>query len=157
MRLQAGENRLLFKAASYSGETMLAAHVVDDDGDRLPGIRFALPGEEMDTAVAASQDGALPESHALLGNYPNPFNASTHLRFVLAAPAEVGIAVYNVAGQRLRQLVEGRAPAGVHEVAWDGRDDSGVSAASGVYVAVMEARGGSGSVFRQSRSMALLR
>ena len=103
------------------------------------GIRFTLPGEVV-TAAAAPEDGGLPGSHALLGNYPNPFNASTHLRFALAAPADLRIAVYNVAGQRLRQLVEGPAPAGVHEVAWDGRDDSGASAASGVYVAVMEAR-----------------
>ncbi len=156
VRLQAGENRLLFKAASYSGETMLAAHVVDEDGDRLPGIRFALPGEML-TAVAATEAGAVPASHALLGNYPNPFNASTHLRFALSVEADVGIAVYNVAGQRVRQLVEGPAPAGVHEVVWDGRGDGGASAASGVYVAVMEARGGRGSAFRQSRSMALLR
>ena len=151
VRLESGENRLLFKVGSYSGGARLAAHVVDEDGDRLPGIRFVLPGERV-TAVAAAGAGAAPGSHALLGNYPNPFNASTRLRFALAAPADVRIAVYNAAGQRLRQLVEGPAPAGVHEVAWDGRDDGGASAASGVYVAVMEA-----GAFRQSRSMALLR
>ena len=158
IRLRSGENRLLFKAGSLSGETRLAAHVVDEDGDRLAGIRFALPGEVI-TAAAAPEDGPLPGSHALLGNYPNPFNASTVLRFALAAPADLRIAVYNVAGQRLRQLVEGPAPAGVHEVAWDGRDDSGASVASGVYLAVMEA-GSSGAgrpAFRQTRSMALVR
>ena len=156
VRLRSGENRLLFKVGSHSGEATLAAHVVDEDGDRLPGIRFLLPGE-MPTAVAATEGEAVPGSHALLGNYPNPFNASTRVRFALAEPAEVRIAVYNLAGQRIRQLVEGPAPAGVHEAAWDGRGDGGASAASGVYVAVMEARDGRGAAFRQARSMALLR
>ena len=151
VRLRAGENRLLFKVGSYSGEAKLAAHVVDEDGDRLPGIRFVLPGEAV-TAVAAAEGEAVPGSHALLGNYPNPFNASTRLRFALAVPADLRIAVYNAAGQRMRQLVEGAAPAGVHEAVWDGRDDRGARAASGVYVAVMEA-----GAFRQARSMALLR
>lgn len=160
IRLRRGENRLLFKVGNRAGATYLAAHVVDLDGDRLPGIQFALPGEGV-TAVTSNQTAAAPESHALLGNYPNPFNPTTHLRFAVAGPAALRIDVYDVAGQRVRQLVSGTAAAGEHEVVWDGRDDSGVNVASGIYWAVMEAWGtagpGAAGVARQAHAMALIR
>jgi flagellar hook assembly protein FlgD len=64
----------------------------------------------------------------------------------------VKLAVYNTLGQLVRTLVnEARSP-GQHEVRWDGRDESGRAAASGVYLARMEA----GS-FRQTQKMLLLK
>lgn len=47
---------------------------------------------------------------------------------------DVTLAVYNVLGQRVRVLVSGLAQAGRHGVVWDGRDASGKTVASGVYV-----------------------
>ncbi len=69
----------------------------------------------------------------LMSASPNPFNPSTTIAFELAAPGEVSITVYDVSGRMIRSLVNGRMPAGMHEVTWNGRDRNGATAASGVY------------------------
>jgi len=149
--LVAGENRLLVRLGSSSGGNELAAHVVDEDGDRLFGIEFSLPGD-VSTAIHEIQSDVLPTELALLGNYPNPFNPATHIRFDLPAASHVELAVYDIAGQRVRTLMQGQLEAGTFEALWDGRDEAGHSAASGVYLAVLR-----GADFRRTRSMLLLR
>lgn len=70
----------------FAGNTMMVAHVVDKDGDRLPGIEFLLPGEHIPTAAEeVATDGNLPVVAELVGNFLNPFNPATHIRFNLAA------------------------------------------------------------------------
>ena len=138
IRLLEGENRLLFKIGNFASETLLAAHVVDEDGDRLPGIEYALPGD-VPTAVASQQLGDGPERPDLLGNYPNPFNPATTIRFALDRSRPIRLDIYDTAGQRLRTLAAGTLAPGYHQVVWDGRDGSGFNAASGVYFAVLQA------------------
>ncbi len=139
IRLVQGENRLLFKIGSSAGNTMLAAHVVDQDGDRLPGIEFLLPGE-LPTAVAESAASQpLPEAPVLLENYPNPFNPITRIRFALPQAGRAKLDIYNAAGQWICTLVEGEVASGYHEVMWDARNASGFNVASGIYFAVLKA------------------
>ncbi|MBC6952400.1 T9SS C-terminal target domain-containing protein [candidate division KSB1 bacterium] len=72
-------------------------------------------------------------------NYPNPFNPSTAITYQLPLNSEVKLAVYNSAGQLVRKLVDGeRQSAGAHTITWDGKDESGKLAASGVYVYRLE-------------------
>ena len=141
--IRRGENRLLVKIGNVEGRTEMSAHIVDVDGDRLPGIEFALPGEVIPTAVE-SADEALPSSPALVGNFPNPFNPTTHIRFAVTDPGLVTLSIYNATGQRIRVLVEGDLAPGFHQVLWDGRDASGANAASGVYFVRMLTRGFTG-------------
>ena len=152
IRLVQGENRLLFKIGSSAGNTMLAAHVVDQEGDRLPGIEFLLPGE-IPTAVAESATSQpLPEAPALLENYPNPFNPITRIRFALPQAGPAKLDIYNAAGQWICTLVEGEVASGYHEVMWDARNASGFNVASGIYFAVLKARD-----LRKTRPMTLVR
>ncbi len=81
----------------------------------------------------------LPQVTTLRGVYPNPFNPQTTVAFDLATPAGVDVAVYDLAGARVRTLVREQRPAGRHTVVWDGRDEAGRQVASGVYVARMVA------------------
>jgi hypothetical protein len=76
---------------------------------------------------------------ALGQNRPNPFNPSTRIPFVMDQSRHVTIAVYDVAGSRVRTLVDEVKPAGSHTVDWDGRDGNGKAVASGVYVVRLEA------------------
>ncbi len=76
---------------------------------------------------------ALPERVDLAQNYPNPFNPSTTIGFELPAAAEVELVVYNLQGQRVRRLVQGQQPAGVHSVVWDARDENGTPVPTGLY------------------------
>jgi hypothetical protein len=71
----------------------------------------------------------------LLPNYPNPFNPSTTLAYALPITASVTLRVYNVLGQSVRTLLlNKRQAAGRYTLVWDGKDETGRSAASGVYI-----------------------
>ncbi|MDE2740945.1 MAG: DUF362 domain-containing protein [Gemmatimonadota bacterium] len=152
IRLVQGENRLLFKIGNSAGNTVLAAHVVDQDGDRLPGIEFLLPGEIPTAVEESTASQPLPESPVLLENYPNPFNPSTRIRFALPQAGPAKLDIYNAAGQWICTLVEGDVTSGYHEVMWDARNASGFNVASGTYFAVLKA-----GDLRKARPMTLVR
>jgi len=69
----------------------------------------------------------------LHGNYPNPFNPRTTIRFDLKEASPVTLDIYNLKGQLIRRLVDANKVAGHHSVVWDGRDAHGNSVASGIY------------------------
>lgn len=69
-----------------------------------------------------------PSDFVLNGNYPNPFNARTNIRFELPVDSDVKLEVYNMLGQRVEILVDGTMTAGYHTVVWNAADYS-----SGIY------------------------
>jgi predicted outer membrane repeat protein len=71
-------------------------------------------------------------------NYPNPFNPSTVIDFALPRAGFVRLAVLSVDGQHVTTLVERSLPAGNHRFTWDGRDSSGHSVSSGIYLYRLE-------------------
>jgi hypothetical protein len=73
-------------------------------------------------------------SSRLEANTPNPFNPVTTIHFTIAETAPVKLVVYNMAGQRVRTLIDGARYAGSHNIVWDGKDAMGRNCASGVYV-----------------------
>ena len=104
------------------------------------------------TAVLEERSAALPASFDLEQNYPNPFNSETVIRFALPQSTTVELAVYNLAGQKVAQLVHGLREAGRYTVHWDGRVDDGEILATGMYIYRLRA----GSRM-QSRKLLLLR
>ncbi len=72
-------------------------------------------------------------------NHPNPFNPSTRIGYYVPERSDVRLVIYDVNGRRIRTLVSSSRPAGRHTVEWDGRDDLGAAAASGVYLCRLEA------------------
>ena len=78
-----------------------------------------------------------PQTELLL-NYPNPFNPETWIPFRLAQDAKVTLTIYDVSGKEVRSFDIGHSKAGIYEsrdkaIYWDGRNDLGESAASGIY------------------------
>lgn len=65
----------------------------------------------------------------------NPMRSSTSVTYAIADAGPVELGIFDVAGRRVRSLVNRSDDAGVHEVQWDGRDDAGGSVARGVYFA----------------------
>jgi hypothetical protein len=61
----------------------------------------------------------LPNGNTLFSNYPNPFGWFTSIPFNLPQAADVTLAVYDVLGHQIRQLVSGTKPAGTYEVSFD--------------------------------------
>jgi len=93
-----------------------------------------------------------PALSMLEQNFPNPFNPVTVIRFAVAEPGRVRLVVYDVSGRPVRTLVDETRTARAYEVTWDGRDDSGVSVASGVYLYSLETPG-----YGENRKMVLLK
>lgn len=102
--------------------------------------------------VANDDPGAPALVNELAGNYPNPFNPETTLRFSTAAAGPVSLDIYNIKGQRVRSLLKENRPAGNHSVVFNGLDDSGRPLASGVYFQRMQA-----GKFSATRKMILLK
>lgn len=76
-----------------------------------------------------------PVAGVLSGNYPNPFNPLTSIRFALPSADHVELAVYDARGRLVRRLLDESLDSGEHAVNWNGRDDSGRSLPAGVYFA----------------------
>lgn len=92
--------------------------------------------------AAGTDDASLPAATRLVGNSPNPFNPRTTIAFDLARPGPVRLDIYDLRGRLVRRLVDAALPAGRHEAAWDGRDDQGGAAASGLYFCRLHSSGG---------------
>ena len=71
--------------------------------------------------LVAGIDGAAQEQSqaAVMGNYPNPFNPETTIRFEVRAPQRVRLAVFNALGQRVQVLVDGWVEAGAHQARFE--------------------------------------
>ena len=93
-------------------------------------------------AAVSVSDAATPSRMELLQNAPNPFNPITTLRFGLPEAGEVQLVIYDMLGRPMRTLLSGVAQAGEYSLVWDGRDDAGRVAASGVYVYRLRTNGG---------------
>lgn len=76
----------------------------------------------------------LPDSPQLAQNAPNPFNSQTVLSYFLHAPGPTRVEVFALSGQRVSVLHQGPQQAGYHQLRWNGRDDTGHSVASGMYL-----------------------
>jgi hypothetical protein len=80
------------------------------------------------TGLSVARDQA-PQGEHLLQNFPNPFNPSTQIRFVIPSAGWAILRVYNLVGQEVAMLVNGVMSVGEHSVLWDAR-----SFPSGVYI-----------------------
>jgi len=90
----------------------------------------------------------------LEGNYPNPFNPTTTIKYGIAEQGHVSLKIYNAAGQLVRTLIdEEQAPqTGGFSKVWNGTNDRGQSVASGVYFYQLTAKN-----FSQTKKMVLLK
>ena len=79
-------------------------------------------------------EGTLPRAFRLYPNFPNPFNPETTYSFDLTERTNVSLVVYNLLGEEVARLVQGRLDAGHHEVQWNGRLASGMNAPTGMYL-----------------------
>jgi hypothetical protein len=93
------------------------------------------PGKKIFTPRQETNAPATPDAKvtALTSIHPNPFNPQTTVDFTLAASANVRIAIYDVRGSLVRTLVNETMPTGQHQARWNGVDEGGRPAASGIY------------------------
>lgn len=95
--------------------------------------RYHCYDSDVSVGVRDDEHSPLPESVKLGQNFPNPFNPTTEISFSVPKAGHVTLTVFNILGQKLATLVDQELSAGEHSVIWDGRNEKGETAASGVY------------------------
>jgi immune inhibitor A len=115
---------------SYSGEnTYVAVTDISSSGATMTAdfqVAFSADAEEED-------DPILPEKISLSQNFPNPFNPSTNINIELNEGAEIQLEIFDILGRLIKTLADGYYPQGTVNLTWDGTNDSGQKAASGIY------------------------
>jgi hypothetical protein len=132
----------ILRAAEYRVDLVIRSNVYDST--------FVLPvtlvkGDSIDAATPRSE--MLPTAYALRQNYPNPFNPTTQIRYDLKETGLTRLAVYNLLGEKVADLVNRIQPAGSYSISFDG-----ASLSSGVYFYRLE----SGN-FAQVHKMVLMK
>ena len=98
----------------------------------LDGASYFYPPVQASRA-AGINELASPMFSYLLENYPNPFNSSTIISYSLQTGVAANVQILDLRGRPIRNLVSGWQSAGLHQVQWNGIDDHGQEAGSGVY------------------------
>ena len=87
-----------------------------------------------------------------LSNFPNPFNPATTIQFSLPEAGFVSLVVYDIAGQKVREIVSGEKISGLHSVIWNGTNEFGHNVSSGIYLYRLQA-----GEFTKTQAMTLVR
>ena len=145
-----GERELLLQLISYYAaygmetkierleKVFLAGDYPDDVKDRRDDLAAAKNNADLgmfgnETKPIETTQTTANEETSLVA-YPNPFNASTKLAFRVENAGLVSLAIYNTLGQNVRTLLDAPIQAGRHEVVWDGQDEFGQTASTGIYL-----------------------
>jgi hypothetical protein len=133
-------NRTLYHNSdeeTYNVHSPVSSLDVGTDRQFVPTILLYYDTDISETDIVVTRAG----SH-LMGNYPNPFNPSTTIRFHVESPTsepeKVTIDVFNIKGQKVRSLISDFFATGSHTVTFDGLDDSGKAVTSGIYLYRMQ-------------------
>lgn len=117
---------------SDTGMNNLGQLIIIDDaapGDAYEGNLWFSDDAERYPTSSIAEPAQLPDRASLKGNYPNPFNPSTTIRFELSSHSAVTLEVFDQMGRKVRTLIDKTMPAGSHDVTFDA---SGLS--SGLYI-----------------------
>lgn len=104
------------------------------------------------TSVEKNDNVAAPVDYQLAQNYPNPFNPQTTIQYALSNPGQVKLSIYNINGQLIRELVNSSQSSGAYTAIWDGLNQFGEQATSGMYIYTLET-----NEFKESKRMLLLK
>ncbi len=118
----------------HQGMIEIVNNIVGESPLQIPihvwvGLSTSLPSNRL----------AMPGEWQLRQNYPNPFNPVTTIEYFVAEPSRVTIALYDLLGRKVADLVNNYRTTGLHSIQWDGRDENGRKLSSGVYVYHMTA------------------
>lgn len=79
-----------------------------------------------------------PELFLLHQNHPNPFNENTSIKYNLNSNGLIVFTIYNLSGEEVITLINDFQPAGLYQIAWDGKNNQGKEVSSGIYIAALK-------------------
>lgn len=144
-RMQPGQGEDLARTGARVGVLSAALGPLERGESRTIALALALGADETELSRQlsmarvtweAQQAGLDPErlQDSVVRFSHNPFRSGTELSFALAQAGPVHVAIYDLRGRLVRELLDAPRPAGVHRLPWDGTDDRGAGVASGVYL-----------------------
>lgn len=122
--------RIIARFRDFPGLFVWHCHILEHEDNEMMRPYEVIRGVK--PLVPITQTSSAPN---LEQNYPNPFNPTTDIRYSLATDAQVNLVIYNILGQKVRELVNAQQPAGWYTAHWDGKDELGRPTASGIYFA----------------------
>lgn len=96
-------------------------------------ILFTLVSGETDVKRVENVRREIPSEYTISQNYPNPFNQVTTVEVGIKESAQVSLQIVDVLGRTVHSVYNGTLASGTYFFKWDGSDDSGISASSGIY------------------------
>jgi len=100
---------------------------------RMFGGRIDMGAYENQNVIVGVDEDLITLVTKLNQNYPNPFNPTTTINYSLKENSKISLNIYNIKGQKVKQLVSDYLSVGQHSVVWNGKDDNGKSVSSGIY------------------------
>ncbi len=126
LELPSGTYDITASLEGYILQTVLG--VIVENGQTTYDIDFELE------ALSEADPNIIPTGNIMLSNYPNPFNPTTTISFLVTQTSSfVNLEIFNLKGQKIKQLVGNQLSAGQHSVIWDGTDESEKEVGSGIY------------------------
>jgi predicted outer membrane repeat protein len=110
---------------------------------RVYGGRIDMGAYENQNVIVNTDEELIPLVTKLNQNYPNPFNPTTTISFSLKENSKVTLNIYNIKGQKVKQLISnsaGQLSAGQHSAVWNGKDNNGKTVSSGIYFYKLKTR-----------------
>jgi hypothetical protein len=120
-------------AATNTTGLLVAGSNVTTDDLWYAKISLGAPKSAAPAAELQRQRETAIDNFAAAQVYPNPFNPATTIKFAVQEPATVKLQIFNIKGELVRTLADGEFSRGLHEKRWNGRDNTGRQAASGMY------------------------
>jgi hypothetical protein len=116
----------------YDGnkEILLDMH---DDPPQLGNIKFFTSIYTPDSLSSINESSATIIDYRLEQNFPNPFNSSTQIRFVIPNSSKISVKVYNLLGKEITGILNEELPRGSYTINWEARDRNNNSLPSGIY------------------------
>ncbi len=129
-------SRTVVTGYNFNSNTVFEIKGIRNNGEhsRIDYVEFTSTSAKVAASDSDAPQASVPDRLSLIGNFPNPFNPSTTIKFTVPAAMNVSLEIYNITGQRIRTILSAAPTLGEHSIVWDGRDDDGLISPSGVYV-----------------------
>lgn len=141
----ANPTQIGYYAGSYYGVYATEQYIYLVDNSQFIILSF-------DATDVTEETSEVPKDLNLFSAYPNPFNPATTISFTLSSAQKARLEIFDILGRKVKMLADRKFEAGEHSIVWDGTDQNGFDASSGVYFYRLSTDGG-----QTTRKMLLLR
>jgi predicted outer membrane repeat protein len=100
---------------------------------RVYGGRIDMGAYENQNVIVSSEEYLIPQATFLYQNFPNPFNPTTTIEFLIQKNSDIDLSIFNIKGQKIKSLTHDKFTKGLYSIIWNGDDESGKPVSSGIY------------------------